>query len=451
MNFPVWDVPLMGGGMLIGMIAILHVYVAHFAVGGGLFLAWTEARAARTGDEALLAYVRRHSLFFILLVLVFGAVSGVGIWWSIGLVHPAATSSLIHTFVWVWAIEWVFFFVEIAAAFVYYYGWDRLDRRTHLAIGWIYFGAAWLSLFAINGILAFMLTPGQWLATGRVADAFFNPSMLPSAVLRTGAAVALAGLYALLTASVIADESLRHRVTRYSAGWILAGAAILPFGGVWYISSIPAAARDIFMGAAPVVTIFAGVSVLLPLFIVIVAYLGPFRQPRFSNMLLAGVLVVLGLGATGATEWVREAVRKPYVIYGYMYSNGIRKQDVSRLAETGLLPAAKWVKVASVEPGRELLAGAEVFRVGCRNCHTIDGYNGVRLLVKGWREDFIDYQVQRLNELKAVMPPFAGTPAERRALARWLFQVGRSAPFTDPALPGQGPGGEAGGAEGGGR
>ena len=451
MNFPVWDVPLIGGGMLIGIVAILHVYVAHFAIGGGLFLVWTEARAARAGDEALLAYVRRHSSFFILLVLVFGAVSGVGIWWTIGSVHPAATSALIHTFVWAWAIEWVFFFVEIAAAFVYYYGWDRLDRRTHLTIGWIYFVAAWLSLFVINGILAFMLTPGQWLATGRFSDAFFNPTMLPSAVVRTASALALAGLYALLTASVIVDEDLRHRVTRYSAGWVLAGAAILPLGGVWYVASIPAAAREIFMGGAPAVTIFAGLSVLLSLFIVIVAYLGPYRHPRFSNVLLAGILAALGLAVTGVTEWVREAVRKPYVIYGYMYSNGIRKQEVSRLTETGILPVAKWVKVASVEPGRELLAGAELFRVSCRSCHTIDGYNGIRLMVKGWREDFIDYQVERLDELKRSMPPFAGTPAERRALARWLFQAGRSAPFTDPAVPEPGSGGEGRGAGGAGR
>jgi hypothetical protein len=186
------------------------------------------------------------------------------------------------------------------------------------------------------------------------------------------------------------------------------------------------------MGGAPAVTIFAGLSVLLSALIVVIAYLGPYRRPQFSNVLLAGVLALLGLGVTGVTEWVREAVRKPYIIYGYMYSNGILKQDVSRLTETGVLPVAKWVTVAGVEPGRELEAGREVFRVSCRNCHTIDGYNGIRLMVKGWSEGFIDYQLARIDELKGFMPPFAGTPAERRALAAWLFQAGRGAPFTDP-------------------
>ena len=40
-------------------------------------------------------------------------VSGVGIWFAIGLAAPEATSTLIHNFVFGWAIEWVFFLVEL--------------------------------------------------------------------------------------------------------------------------------------------------------------------------------------------------------------------------------------------------------------------------------------------------------------------------------------------------
>jgi mono/diheme cytochrome c family protein len=428
-NFPVWDLPLLGGGVLIGIVAILHVFVAHFAVGGGLFLVWTERRAYRNEDGALLAYVKRHTGFFVLVVLVFGAVSGAGIWWTIGVVHPTATSTLIHTFVWAWAIEWVFFLVEIVAAFVYYYGWDRLDRRTHLAVGWIYFGAAWLSLAVINGILTFMLTPGRWIETGRFADAFFNPTMLPSLLVRTAVAIALAGLYALLTAAVIDAPGLKATTTRYAARWVLAGCAVLPFAGLWYVARIPPLARDISMGGAPAVTIFAALSVLLSVLIVLLTYFGPYRRPQESGVVLAAAIVALGLAVTGVTEWVREAVRKPYVIYGYMYSNAIRVADADRLRRDGVLATAKWVtagRLVDADPDR---AGYEIFRTECRSCHTIDGYNGIRVLVKGWREDFIDYQLQHLNELKGFMPPFLGTEAERTALARWLAQLGRRRPF----------------------
>jgi len=104
MNYPFWDVPLIGGGILIGVVAILHVFVSHFAVGGGLYLAFTERKAIKENDHELIAYLKKHSKFFLLLTVVLGALSGVGIWFTIGLVHPSATSTLIHSFVFGWAI-----------------------------------------------------------------------------------------------------------------------------------------------------------------------------------------------------------------------------------------------------------------------------------------------------------------------------------------------------------
>ena len=420
MNYPIWDLPILGGGILIGTIAILHVFVSHFAVGGGLFLVLTERKAYRDDDPDLLAYLRTHSTFFVLVVLVFGAVSGVGIWWSIGLVSPTATSTLIHVFVWVWAMEWVAFFTEIAAAFIYYYGWDRLSRRAHLTVGWIYFGAAWLSLFQINGILTFMLTPGRWLTTRALADAFFNPTMWPSALVRTAVAVAMAGLYALVTASVVSPLDHRERLTRYAAKWLLAGAAAIPVGGVWYIASLPPLAREMSMGGAPAVTIFAGLTILFSAFLVALIFVSAYLYPRSFNIGLALIAVIIGLMTTGVTEWVREAVRKPYIIYGYMWSNSIRVADRQSLQAQGLLPRAKWTAVSDASVSSQLQAGEEIFRVACQSCHTVQGYNGIRLMVRGWSRPLIRYSLDHLDELKGYMPPFAGSLAEREALADWL-------------------------------
>jgi hypothetical protein len=109
MNYPIWQLGF-PNGLLIAAIAVFHVFISHFAVGGGAYLVLTERRAYARNDSELLGYVRHHSKFFALLTVVFGAVTGVGIWFTIGLVSPEATSALIHTFVWGWAIEWVFFF-----------------------------------------------------------------------------------------------------------------------------------------------------------------------------------------------------------------------------------------------------------------------------------------------------------------------------------------------------
>ena len=39
MHYPWWYVPYLTAPMLIGIIAVVHVLVSHYAVGGGLFLA----------------------------------------------------------------------------------------------------------------------------------------------------------------------------------------------------------------------------------------------------------------------------------------------------------------------------------------------------------------------------------------------------------------------------
>ena len=301
MNYPVWEPPMLGGGLIIGVIAILHIFVSHFAVGGGLFLPLTERKAYREINAALLDYVKSHTQFFVLVTLVFGAVSGVGIWWAIGLVNPEATATLIHIFVWGWAIEWVFFIVEIAAAFVYYYGWDRLDRKTHLTVGWIYAVSAWMSLFVINGILAFMLTPGTWLEKPDFWRAFFNPSMLPSCIVRTAVAVALAGVYALVTAAAVRDVALRVEVTRYAAKWVLAGTWVIPLAGIWYVATLPPLAREISMGAAPPVTIFAALSIFFSILVVLFTYFGPYQHPRHFSLTFAFVIAVMALSSTAVT------------------------------------------------------------------------------------------------------------------------------------------------------
>ncbi len=115
MHYPWWYVPFLTSPMLIAIISVLHVLVSHYAVGGGFFLAVETGFAYRTMNADYLEYLRRHAWFFILITVVYGAITGVGIWWTIGLASPLATETLIHNFVFGWAIEYVAFIVEIAA------------------------------------------------------------------------------------------------------------------------------------------------------------------------------------------------------------------------------------------------------------------------------------------------------------------------------------------------
>ena len=90
MNYPVWQLEFLGGGFLIAVIAIIHVYVAQFAVGGGLFLVLTEHFGHHRNDQGILDYVKKHTKFFLLLTIVFGALTWVGIWSTISLLNQSA-------------------------------------------------------------------------------------------------------------------------------------------------------------------------------------------------------------------------------------------------------------------------------------------------------------------------------------------------------------------------
>jgi cytochrome bd-type quinol oxidase subunit 1 len=73
---------------------------------------------------------------------------------------------------------------------------DRLSARGRLMLLVFYSVAAWFSLFWINGILSFQLTPGRWVVTHGIWGGFFNPSFWPSLLYRTVAALAIAALAA---------------------------------------------------------------------------------------------------------------------------------------------------------------------------------------------------------------------------------------------------------------
>ncbi len=423
MNYPVWQFGF-PGGLLIAAMAVLHVFISHFAVGGGAYLVLTERRAYARNDLELLGYVRHHSKFFALLTVVLGAVTGVGIWFTIGLVSPEATSSLIHTFVWGWAIEWVFFFVEIAAALIYAYHWETLDRRTHLIIGWIYFVAAWASLAVINGIITFMLTPGRWLETRSFWDGFFNPTYWPSLFIRSAMAAVLAGIFGLVTA-MWEPSALRERIVRWAGWWLVLGIALLPPLSGWYFHDFPSHARTYFDGTYTAVhhaLLAAAVCVGVALTLALVFAL---LRPKMMNAAVVAVLLVAGIGVMGSGEYLREFSRYPYVISGYIYANDIRVAPAGMIAEHGFA-TSPWIEDSGGEATHAY--GRQLFAMGCGSCHSVDGYRGMRKFARGWDAKFGGEILLHLPLIRETMPPFAGDAHDRAALGSYLASLAPAAP-----------------------
>lgn len=441
MNYPTWEVPVIGGPWVIGIIAILHVLIAWFAVGGGMYLPIAEAKLYREGRLDFLPVLKAHSRFFLILTSVFGAISGVGIWFSIGLVSPEATSTLIHNFVFGWAIEWVFFVIELACAAVYYLTWDRIPKELHLKVGYMYAISSFLTLVIINGILSFMLTPGSaWLAvagTGQEASrfwpAFFNPTYWPSLILRTLACLSLAGIYAMVTYSRVTDPALqatRDRMVRWSAAWLMPMFIGLPFVLVWFLAATPAEHRGLLelgmttigSGAFTQITRIAMLTIITTVTIVGVVYFLAYRGARYFSFAHAISVLALAAIATGSTEFAREMIRKPWVIGSHMYSNGIRKDEVAKFNARGYMATSIW-KPASADP---VALGKQIFRGQCMSCHTETGYRSmVRLLQNRDRENIkklliMLHDMPQDSPYRRYMPPLVGNPDEVDALAAYL-------------------------------
>jgi mono/diheme cytochrome c family protein len=440
MDYPLWDIAI-GGSMLMALVAVTHVIVSHFAIGGGLVIAVTETLAVRRGDHEMRELARRSSFMLILVSTVFGAISGVGIWVVAGLISPSAITALIRNYVWGWAIEWVFFIVEIVAALIYFATWDKVSKRVHVMIGWIYFIAAYFSMVIINGIVTFMLTPGKWLGTGAFWDGFFNPTYWPSLALRTGITLIMATAFMLFPATRATVEA-RPRLARYLGLWLVAGALISYGGYRWWEAALPETVQALFMGSSPALATLAqtrsflmwAVAATLALAVVFLLLL-----PKTARVPVAILVMLAGFSFFGGYERLREGTRKPFLIHDFMFSNGIRVDEISKLNEEGVLSKARWAEHEAGDSAVEL--GRAVFRAQCASCHTLDGYQGIKALLPDdpdmimgvlfvlWEqgEAFTSLEPGQPVDKAALdypfMPPFIGTEDELVALAEYLGEV----------------------------
>jgi len=421
MNYPMWELQNIGGGTLIAIIAIIHTFVAHFAVGGGLFLVLTEMKALRSNNTAMLNFVKKHTKFFLLLTMVFGGITGVGIWFIIALVNPAGTSVLIHHFVFGWATEWVFFIAEIAALLIYHYRFGKMNNRHHLTIGWLYFIFAWLSLFIINGILTFMLTPGQWLATQSFWHGFFNPGMWPALIYRSGIAFLIAGIFGLITA-IQSDDSLKQSLFRYCLKWIYLPAFLIITGGLWYYKMTPQTSLENIFHFNTEAIHFVNSVIYGSIGTFVLALVFLIKLPNIFQKLAVSLLIIVGFIWFGGFEYLREIARKPFVVNQYMYSNSLLKNDIETYNQKGFLAHAKWSPIKEITDSNFIDAGEQLFKLECHACHTLNGYNALIPKTTKLTERGLVAQLEGQGKFNNYMPPFAGTQKEKEALAAYIFR-----------------------------
>ena len=434
MIYPALDFFIGGGGLLIAVIATLHVFVAHFAVGGGLFLVLTERKAIKDENPSLVAYVKQSTRFFMLLTMVFGGLSGVGIWFTIGILSPEATGKLIEVFLFAWAAEWVFFAVEIAALLVYWYRFDTLLSKHHQGVGWLYFVSAWLSLFIINGVISFMLTPGAWLETNRFVDAFFNPSFLPSLFFRTAMAVWCAGLFGFFTVNFSKSLDVKLGMQRFYTTWVVGVGFCALVLGRWYMVSIPSFHLEgRYESAVTVSQLLGGFTWVTVGVMVLVAFTGFLRWQK-GRRVLACLLLLAGLTQMGLFEMAREHARKPWLVNEVLYANSLAKSDLSKARMEGFHSIISWVRKEGLATGKEL------FKYQCLPCHSLNGpINDLVPLAKRYTPEGLSQVLFGQGTLHPYMPPFFGDSEDRTTLSHWLTSRFHGKKEAKKRLPKEGP------------
>lgn len=168
---------------------------------------------------------------------------------------------------------------------------------------------------------------------------------------------------------------------------------------------------------------------MLTLLLALLVIAGPLALPRLVNRSVALAILLVGLAAMGAAEWTREALRKPWVVFDYIYSNGVLATEVDALRAEGVVANSPWIDPSMASD--PVAHGKQIFRAACQNCHARTGYNGMRSRVQHWDEDYAAAMITRLEFTRRRMPPWVGTDEEARAVAAYLMTL---EPAEVPAL-----------------
>lgn len=420
--YPINDFGPVMKGLVIGGLGIIHVFLAQFAIGAGMLMCYFQWLAQTGRCSAARPFLDGYFRFLVLISFVLGALTGVGMWFTTIQISPRTIGLMVEEFHWIWATEWTFFCVEIVAGYAFYRYGRRLPDGQRIQLLVIYSLAAWFSLFWINGILSWQLTPGGWTADRSVWSGFFNPSFWPSLIFRTITSMSIAGLAAC--AFINSMRKLHEKQKReliHRAAHLLSPMVLMPALGVWYFWAMPADSRAWVLGGSIAMTLFMGLAVVTSLLIGLYALIGLIWKQLYINGATATLLCALALLATAGGEFVREGSRKPYTIRQTLYANSLTQEDVERFRVSGCVSTDPY---PLLNPGRyandQLRLGAKVYRFQCSVCHTVWGVNGLTGLTGSWTLDQKRMNIAKLQHTKPFMPPFAGTALELEALVQYL-------------------------------
>ncbi len=432
MEFPIFQVPYLGNGMIIALNAVLHIIIAQGITTGVItMIALAEYIGFKKSSEHWENFAKRLLKPTVIIVTGLGSTTGVGIWFITSALSPKGIGLMLRIFFWPWFIEWMVFAVEVIVILLYYFTWDKwsgLKKKQHIYLGFGYSLLAIISAVLITGILGFMLTSDGWPWNRSFWSAFFNPSFPPQLFLRLGIAFGLGSVftsaYLLFTRQ---DPMFRKEALRLFGKIALVFLVIGLLSTWWYFSVVPSRFKT-----HAVFSVLTSHLSQLPEFFWFLNAVGILALLLFSYSAIKGsslasrILVILAIlfycGFITEYERVREFIRGPFLLPGYLYSNQVQLDESLFWKESGALKNSFWYSLAGNSEDT-VAQGAYLFAQNCSSCHTIGGLNDIQDRFRGRPEDGIYVILGNTHQMVPFMPPFSGTENERRVLSRFLYQL----------------------------
>ncbi|WP_211369210.1 c-type cytochrome [Roseospira navarrensis] len=380
--YPTWSEPFVGNGWVVGIIATIHVLMSHTAVGAALFFTYLATIAYRDDRPELLDYIKSYGLFLLIFSYVLGSITGPGIWYSTTVASPRGISALIHSFVWKWATEWVFFVIEVVGVYLIIYLIGKVDKRTHLKIAWIFGLASLTTMLIIVGILSFMMWPGKaaWFAEGGYLNGFYGSNTFAHLAMRVAFMFTMTAVVGGIVVAGLKDKALKRDIAR-RLGIMGLISGVIGFGLLkWYMTTLPPETEVVVANRLPA---YFDDSMLITLAIIGTYFIVTMIQPRLLIRSVAATMtVVILVFGLWPEETARESIRKPFVAGQYLYSNQIVARDVPgmnieselpTLAAHGVLATHPFLPdgLRTVTPENAVAAGEAIALTMCSNCHNL--------------------------------------------------------------------------------
>jgi cytochrome bd-type quinol oxidase subunit 1 len=197
--------PFFGNRVITWIVAQIHINFAAFILGAPIFIVICEFIGWRRNDARYERLAREMTKVTTIAYSLTALTGGLFVFLLIGL-YPRLSTFLFTYFYPIWmALYPTLFILETLLLYAYWYSWDRLATRkgTHLLLGLLLNLIGTLTMFAMNAIASFMLTPVREYETATLWQLMHNFTWWPLNIHRFIANVTFGGFITGLVAAIM--------------------------------------------------------------------------------------------------------------------------------------------------------------------------------------------------------------------------------------------------------